>query len=65
MRPSFLVVARNGELVNRFELDSMLAALNIKDFLEGVGDYQEVSIFQLSLNSGTGKGWVKLDAFES
>ena len=65
MKPSFLVVARNGELVNKFQQDSMLGAVNIKDFLEGLGDYQDVSIFQLSLNSGASKDWVKLDAFDS
>ena len=65
MKPSFLVVARNGDLVNKFEQDSMLKAVNIKDFLEGLGDYQDVAIFQLSLNSGVSKDWVKLDAFES
>jgi hypothetical protein len=65
MKPSFLVVARNGGLINKFEQDSMLRAANIKDFLEGLGDYQDVSIFQLSLNSGVSKHWVKLDAFES
>jgi len=64
VKPSFLVVARNGDLVNKFEQDSMLRASNIKDFLEALGDYQDVSIFQLSLNSGASKDWVKLDAFE-
>ncbi len=53
MKPSFLVVARNGDLVNKFEQDSMLRAANIKDFLEGFGRYQDVSIFQLSPNSAS------------
>jgi hypothetical protein len=65
MKSPFLVVARNGDLVNKFEQDSMLRAVNIKDFLEGLGDYQDVSIFQLSLNSGLSRDWVKLDVFES
>jgi hypothetical protein len=65
MKPPFLVVARNGDLVNKFEQDSMLRAVNIKDYLEGLGDFQDVSIFQLSFNSGPRKDWVKLDAFES
>jgi hypothetical protein len=65
MRPSFLVVARNGEMLNKFEQDSMIRAANIKDYLEGLGDYQDVSIFQLSLNSGVVKDWVKLAALES
>jgi|HubBroStandDraft_1064217.scaffolds.fasta_scaffold1408325_1 hypothetical protein len=65
MKPSFLVVARNSDVVNKFEQDSMLRAVNIKDFLECLGDYQEVSIFQLSLNSGVIKEWVKLGALES
>ena len=65
MKPSFLVVARNGDLIDKFGQDSMLSAVNIKDFLEQLGDYQEVQIFQLSLNSGADKEWVKVDAFES
>jgi hypothetical protein len=65
MKPSFLVVARNGDLVNKFEQDSMLRASNIKDYLEGLGDYQDVMIFQLSLNSGASKEWVKLDVIDS
>jgi len=65
MKPSFLVVARNGELVNKFEQDTMPRALNIKDYLEGLGDYQDVMIFQLSLNSRADKEWVKVDVFDS
>jgi len=65
MKPLFLVVARNGDLVNEFEQDSMLKASNIKDYLEGLGDYQDIAIFQLSLNSGLDKDWVKVEAFES
>jgi hypothetical protein len=65
VKPLFLVVARNGDLINKFEQDSMLRASNIKDYLEGLGDYQDVSIFQLSLNSGLEKDWVKIDSFES
>jgi hypothetical protein len=58
------VVTRNGDLVNKFEQDSMLRVVNIKDFLEGLGDYHDVMIFQLFLNSGLGE-WAKPDAFES
>ncbi len=65
MKPSFLVVARNGGMLNKFEQDSMLKSSNLKDYLEGLGDYQDVSIFQLSMNSGISKDWVKLAAFES
>lgn len=65
MKPSFLVVTRNGDLVNKFEQESMLMAINMMDFLEALGDYQDVSLYQLSLNSGATKDWVKLDAFES
>ena len=65
VKPSFLVVAKNGDLINKFEQDSMLRAVNLRDFLEGLGDYQDVSIFQQSLNSTTSKEWVKMDVFES
>lgn len=65
MRPSFLVVARNGELFNKFQQDSLLGAVNIKDFLEGLGDYQDVSIFQHSLNGGSEGEWVRLQALDS
>ncbi len=65
MKPSFLVVAKNGDLVNKFEQDSMLQAMNLRDFLEGLEDYQDVSIFQQSPNSASSKEWVKMDVFES
>jgi hypothetical protein len=65
MRPSILVVARNGELVNRFGQGSMLEALNIKDFLEDTGDYQEVAVFQLLPTTGHSKEWVKLSWAEA
>jgi hypothetical protein len=65
MKSPFLVVARNGDVLNKFEQDSMLRALNIQDYLEGLGAYQDVSIFQLSLNSGLIRNWVKLDICES
>lgn len=65
MKPSFLVVARNGDLVNKFEQDSMLRAANIKDFLEGLGDYEDVAVFQLFPNGVLDKEWVKLEALES
>jgi hypothetical protein len=65
MKPSFLVVARNGDLINKFEQDSMIRALNIKDFLEGLGDYPDVGVFQLAGNGGLCKEWVKLYVLES
>ncbi|MGH9917526.1 MAG: hypothetical protein ACRD6W_01435 [Nitrososphaerales archaeon] len=58
-------MARNAELVNKFEEDWMPSAVNIKDYLEGLGDYQDVSIFQLSFNGGLSKDWVKLATFDS
>ena len=65
VKPSFLVVARNG-VVNKFEQASILEALNVKDYLHELGGYQEISIFfQLSLTCGSDKNWVKLDALES
>jgi hypothetical protein len=65
VKSSFLVVAKNGDLVNKFEQDSMVQAVNLRDFLEGLHDYQDVSIFQLSPNSKSSKEWVKMDVFES
>jgi len=59
-----MVVAKNGDLVNRFRQGSMLEALNLQDYLLGLGDYQEVSIFH-SLNSGLEKDWVIVDTMES
>lgn len=60
----FLVVARNGDVVNKFRQDSMLRALNLKDYLTGLGDYQDVSIFH-SLNSGLERDWVIVDLVEA
>ena len=65
MKSAFLVVAKNGDLINKFEQDSMLKAVNLKDFLEGLDDYQDVSIFTLSPHSTSSKEWVKIDVFES
>jgi hypothetical protein len=65
MTSSILVVARNGELVNRFRQTSMLEALNLRDFLEDTGDYQEVSIFQLLSVTEYSKEWVKLSWVEN
>ena len=60
-----MVVARNGELVNRFQQDSLLGAVNIKDFLDGFGVYQDVAIFPHSLNGGPDGEWVRLEALDS
>jgi len=65
VKPPFLVVAKNGDLVNKFEQDSILQAVNPRDFLEGLEDYQDVSIFQQSPNGKCSKEWVKIDVFES
>lgn len=62
--PTFLVVASNGELVNKFKQASMLEAVNLKDFLEALGEYQGVEVFQHS-PSGSPTDWVKVDGFES
>jgi len=65
MKSAFLVVAINGDLVNKFALDSMLQAVNIKDYLEGVGDYQEISIYQLAIGYGSDERWVPVEPSRS
>ena len=62
MKPAYLIVAKNGDLVNRFEMDSMLRALNIRDYLEDLGDYQQVSIYQLALSYDSDKRWVPVES---
>ena len=62
MRPTYVVVAKNGDLFNKFELESMVRAVNIKDYLEGLGDYQEVSVYQLALSYGCDKRWVPVES---
>jgi hypothetical protein len=65
MYPRILVVARGKAAFNKFEQSSLQRALNLKDFLEETGEYEEVSIFQLSSIQGPLKEWVKLDELEA
>lgn len=62
--PTFLVVASNGELVNKFKQASMLEAVNLRDYLEGLGEYKGVEVFQHT-PSGSLTDWVKVDALDS
>jgi len=64
MNPRILVVARSRSALNKFEQTSMQRAFNTKDFLEQTGDYDEVSIFQLSSTDGPMREWVKLNELE-
>jgi hypothetical protein len=61
MNPSLLVVAQRKSAINKFEQRSLSEAVNIRDFLEQTGEYDEVTIFQLHSVDGPMKQWVKLN----
>ena len=65
VKPAFLVVAKNEHGVNKFQQDSMLEAVNLRDFLDGLSIYQEVTIFQHSFSGASDDDWVKVSAMES
>ena len=60
-----LVVARGDSVLNKFEQDSLLRAINLKDFLEQTGQYSDVSIYQLRPTDGGRTEWAKLDELEA
>lgn len=60
MNQALLVVAKSKTSLNKFPQTSLPGALNIKDFLEQTGEYEDVSIFQLHSINGPMKEWVKL-----
>jgi hypothetical protein len=59
--PPLLVVAQKKSAINKFEQSSLSRAINIRDFLEQTGEYDEVTIFQLHSIDGPMKQWVKLN----
>lgn len=65
MKPGFLVVGRNEHGVNKFQQDSMLRAVNLRDFLDGLSIYQDVTIFQHSFSGASDDDWVKVSDVES
>lgn len=64
MNPRILVVAKSATTLSRFEQSSLQSAFNLKDFLEETGEYDDVSIFQLSPTAGAEHEWVKLAELE-
>ena len=60
MTQPLLVVAKGHSKVSNFEQSSLLGAINIRDFLEQTGEFEEVAIFQLRPNEGATKEWVSL-----
>jgi len=49
---ALLVLGVTDAVVNKFRVDSMMEARNLKDFLEGTGDYQWVDIYQVRKTKG-------------
>jgi hypothetical protein len=64
MSQSLLVVAKSSSKLNKFAHSSLLSAINIRDFLEQTGEYDEVTIFQLRSVEGSMKEWVTLSEIE-
>jgi len=60
-----LVVAKSALTVNKFKQQSIQGALNLKDFLEQTGEYEEVSIFQRVGAFGPMGEWVEMEGVES
>jgi glycine cleavage system protein P-like pyridoxal-binding family len=60
MSQPLLVVARNAARLDKFEQPSLQSAINLKDFLKEIGEYDEVSILQLGSPEGRSGEWVAL-----
>jgi hypothetical protein len=65
MSQSLLVVAKGSSKLNRFEQNSFQGAVNIRDFLEQTGEYDEVTIFQLRSAEGMLKEWVAINEIDA
>ena len=65
MSQSLLVVAKGSSKLNRFEQNSFQGAINIRDFLEQTGEYDEVTIFQLRSTEGMMKEWVAINEIDA
>jgi hypothetical protein len=59
-----LVVAKSRSALNKFEQRSLQTALNLKDFLEQTGEYEQVSIFHRVGSLGPVGEWIELAAVE-
>jgi hypothetical protein len=58
---SFVVVATSSDRApNRFRQPDLMAARNIKDFLEQTGEYSEVSIYELERSVGPLSQWAEI-----
>ena len=64
MAQTLLVVAKSRSKINKFEQGSFRGAINLRDFLEQTGEFDEVTIFQLRSNQGPMKEWVALTEVE-
>ncbi len=64
MTQPLLVVAKSTSKFNKFAQASLLGALNIRDFLEQTGEYDEVAIFQLKGAEGPLKEWVVVNEID-
>jgi len=64
MTQPLLVVAKSTSKLNKFAQTSLLGALNIRDFLEQTGEYDDVAIFQLRGAEGPLREWVVVSETE-
>ena len=64
MTQPLLVLAKSRSSSSKFEQDSLVGAVNLKDFLEQTGEFDEITIFQLKSTEGPTKEWVSLSQIE-
>ena len=64
MTQTLLVVAKSSSKLNKFEQRSLQGAINLRDFLEQTGEFDEVTIFQLKSLQGPMREWVSLNEIE-
>jgi hypothetical protein len=65
MSQPLLVVGKSSSKLNKFEQSSFQGAVNIRDFLEQTGEYDEVTIFQLKSVQGPMKEWVAVNEIDA
>ena len=64
MSQPMLVVAKSRSRLNKFDQPSLMSAINLRDFLEETGEYDEVAILQLRSEEGLAREWITLQEVE-
>ena len=61
MRSLIVVAATIAGTINKFPLNTFTEARNLKDFLEQIGEYGSVDIYEQEKSLGPIKQWAKLE----